>query len=112
MCTKRQLEKITDKMVSAYKEIYGDAIVKIFLYGSYARNEQTNQSDVDMVGIIRGNRVELQGKLRELWSVSADVGLENDVIVSPTIVPYDEFEKYRDTLPYYMNIEKEGVRVG
>ena len=30
MCTKRQLEKITDKIVSAYKEIYGDAIVKIF----------------------------------------------------------------------------------
>ena len=33
-----------------------------------------------------------------------DIGLENDVVVSPTVIPFDEFEEYKQTLPFYMNI--------
>lgn len=56
--------------------------------------------------------MDLQKKLKIVWDISADIGLENDVVVSPTVVPFDEFEKYREILPYYMNIEKEGIKVG
>ena len=112
MCTKAQLRDITSQLVEVYRNIYGDDVVEILLYGSYARNEETDQSDVDIVAIVKGNRLDLQKKLKAIWDISADIGLENDVIVSPTVVPFDEFEKYRGTLPYYMNIEKEGIRVG
>ena len=37
---------------------------------------------------------------------------ENDVIVSPLVIPYDEFEKYKQSLPYYRNIAEEGRRIG
>ena len=112
MCSRAQLKDITTQIVNVYRSIYGDAIVDILLYGSYARSEETEQSDVDIVAIVRGNRVDLQKKLKIVWELSADIGLENDVVVSPTVVPFDEFERYRDILPYYMNIEKEGVKVG
>ena len=112
MCTKAQLKDITSQLVEVYRNIYGDDVVEILLYGSYARNEETDQSDVDIVAIVKGNRLDLQKKLKAVWDISADIGLENDVIVSPTVVPFDEFEKYRGILPYYMNIEKEGIKVG
>lgn len=112
MCTRSQLDNITEQLVSIYRNAYGNAIVSILLYGSYARNEESNQSDVDIVAIVKGNREELQKKLRIVWEESADIGLENDVVVSPAVVPFDEFERYRTSLPYYMNIEKEGIKVG
>ena len=112
MCTRAQLKDITSQRVDVYRNIYGDDIVEILLYGSYARNEETDQSDVDIVAIVKGNRLDLQKKLKIVWDISADIGLENDVVVSPTVVPFDEFEKYREILPYYMNIEKEGIKVG
>ncbi len=112
MCTRSQLDNITEQLVNIYRNAYGNAIVSILLYGSYARNEESNQSDVDIVAIVKGNREELQKKLRIVWEESADIGLENDVVVSPTVVPFDEFERYRTSLPYYMNIEKEGIKVG
>ena len=112
MCTRAQLKDITSQLVDVYRNIYGDDIVEILLYGSYARNEETDQSDVDNVAIVKGNRLDLQKKLKIVWDISADIGLENDVVVSPTVVPFDEFEKYREILPYYMNIEKEGIKVG
>ena len=46
MCTRAQLKDITSQLVDVYRNIYGDDIVEILLYGSYARNEETDQSDV------------------------------------------------------------------
>ena len=112
MCSLIQLEQIKRDIVDEYRRIYGDAIVRIVLYGSYARGEETTESDVDITAIVRGERMELQKKLPSLWDASAQIGLENDAVVSPTVIPYDEFEKYKESLPYYMNIEKEGLAIG
>lgn len=68
------------------------------------------ESDVDIVAIVHGERKRLQEQLKEIWDKSADIGLENDVVVSPTVIPYDEFEKFKGILPYYINIEKEGQK--
>ena len=37
---------------------------------------------------------------------------KNDIIVSPTVIPYDEFVKYKQLLPYYRNIAEEGKKIG
>ena len=112
MCLKSQLKQISEQMAECYRRVYGEKIVSILLYGSYARGDNTDESDIDIVAIVHGERLELQKKLREVWDFSADLGLENDVVVSPTVIPYDEYEDYRQVLPYYMNITKEGIRIG
>lgn len=112
MCTQVQLNEITNEMADCYRLIYGKNIVGIFLYGSYARGDYNDQSDIDITAIVKGKRRELQEQLKKVWDISADIGLENDVVISPTVIPYDEYEKYKEVLPYYMNIEKEGKRIG
>ena len=99
-------------MIQEYRRIYGSDIVDILLFGSYARGDYDSQSDVDIVGIVRGQREQLQQKLKQLWDISADLGLENDVIISPTVIPYEEFTRRKSMLPYYRNIEKEGIKIG
>ena len=112
MCTPRQLDTIIKEMAQCYHNYYGDDIVGIFLYGSYARGDFSEESDIDVTAVVKGKRLELQKKLKFIWDYSADVGLEHDVVISPTVIPHDEFERYKDTLPYYMNIQKEGIRIG
>ena len=112
MCTKIQIDNISQQISQSYRSVYGDNIVAIYLYGSYARGNYDEESDVDIAAIIRGNMIDLQRKLKQIWDVSADIGLKNDVIVSPTVIPFDEYEEYKHTLPYYMNIQKEGKRIG
>ncbi|MDE7447132.1 MAG: nucleotidyltransferase domain-containing protein [Lachnospiraceae bacterium] len=112
MCTKIQIDNISQQISQSYRSVYGDNIVAIYLYGSYARGNYDEESDVDIAAIIRGNRIDLQRKLKQIWDVSADIGLKNDVIVSPTVIPFDEYVEYKHTLPYYMNIQKEGKRIG
>lgn len=112
MCTKNQLNNISQQMVEIYRDIYGEDVAGIFLYGSYARGDNSEDSDIDIVAIVKGNRLLLQDKLRTVWDLSADIGLEHDTVVSPTVIPYDEFEEYKEVLPYYRNIAKEGLRIG
>ena len=112
MCTESQLKNIVEIMVKSYRKVYGSSIVDIVLYGSYARGDFSQGSDVDIVAVVQGERIELQKKLRTIWDISAEVGLENDIVVSPAVIPYDEYVKYKETLPYYRNIAEEGRKIG
>lgn len=112
MCTESQLNNIIKTMVECYREVYGNTLVDIILYGSYARGDYTNASDIDIAAIVRGERIDLQEKLKVVWNTSAEVSLENDIIISPTVIPYEEYIKYKQSLPYYRNIAEGGRKIG
>lgn len=112
MQTKLQLNEINKEMARYYRKIYGADVVDIFLYGSYARGDYDSESDIDFAAVVRGDRIGLQQKLKDIWDMSAELGLENDVVISPIVIPYDEFKQYQEVLPYYNNIIMEGKRIG
>lgn len=112
MCTELQLKKISKEIEKCYRQIYGTEIYAIFLYGSYARGDYDDESDIDYVAVVHGDRLELQEKLKRMWDLSADIGLDNDVVISPVVIPYNEFDKYQEVLPFYNNIIEEGKRIG
>ena len=109
MCTRRELDDILTRIVKIYYDVYGEHIVKVILYGSYSRGDFREDSDVDIVAIVDGDRENLQGKLKRVWNVSSNLELEYDTIISPTVIPYKEFMQYKNILPYYKNIANEGV---
>ena len=111
MCSKHELDVILQKIAETYRSVYGSNLVKVLMYGSYARGDFDDYSDVDIAAIVKGERRELQNALKKVWDISANLELEYETIVSPTVIPYDEFEQYRNDIPYYMNIDKEGVVV-
>lgn len=112
MCTRNELDNILKKIVEIYRSVYGESVVRIVLYGSYARNDFTAESDVDVAAIVHGDRRLLQEKLKLVWDQASDLSLEYDVVLSPTVIPYEEFETFRESLPYYRNIDKEGIPIG
>ena len=111
MCKKNNMNFILRQMDKIYSAVFGNDIVKILLYGSYARGDLQEGSDIALAAIVRGSRKELQDGLKEIWNLSEELEIEHGVIVSPTVIPYEEFEKFKTDLPYYRNILKEGVDI-
>lgn len=111
MCTRSELNLILQAVAKAYQSVYGTNIVKIILYGSYARGDHQKDSDIDIVAIVQGERDKLQQGLKSVWDISSDLELEYGTIVSPTVIPFAEYEKYKNDLPYYRNIENEGQKL-
>lgn len=66
---------------------------------------------MDLVAIVRGERYSLQQQLKQVWDVCDDLELEYGIMISPTVIPYAEYEEYKDILPYYRNIRDEGVNI-
>jgi len=105
MCTKNELNSILQKLTQIYRSVYGENLVQVILYGSYARGDYHTDSDVDVVAIVHGDRKTLQQQLKKVWDSSCELELEYDTI----LFPYEEFKQYQTVLPYYRNISQEGV---
>lgn len=112
MCTRNELNNILQEITETYKSVYAESLVRVILYGSYARGDYDNESDIDIAAIVQGSREILQKQLKQVWEVSSELELEYETIISPTVIPYEEFEKYREDLPYYRNIDEEGIEIG
>lgn len=105
------LESICQKVVAAYKTIYGDKIRGIYLYGSYARGDFNEDSDIDFAAIVEGEKPQWNDKRHKLVSRTGEIDLEYDVLISPKVISAEYFDKYFPELPYYRNILKEGRRL-
>lgn len=89
----------------------GKSLKEVILYGSYARGDYDSESDIDIALIVDMERSEAEKLLRSLMSFVSDFSLENDIVVSLNCIPEDEFNHYKAVMPYYRNIDQEGVRL-
>lgn len=109
---KQNLENILNEVYSNIKDIFGHKLQQAILYGSYARGDFDSESDIDIALIIDDDRMSIKKYDEKLVEQMSFFMLERDVLISFSEIPANEFEKYKNVLPYYMNIQKEGVVLG
>lgn len=95
------------EMSSKFRKIYGSAIEMVVLYGSYARGEQTKESDVDIAVFLNSNTNETMHD--QMIDVVVDYELELELTLSVVPIEYEQYMQWRKTLPFYKNIDKEGI---
>lgn len=105
------MEEICRRVVAAYRKAYGDDIEAIYLYGSYARGDYDEESDIDFAAIVNGNTPDISKKREQVWNDTVRMDLELDVVSSPMVISSKIFEEYKDAAGYYGNIFKEGKRL-
>ena len=105
------LEIICQKVVDCYKKIYGDKIRAIYLYGSYARGDFDEESDIDFAAIVEDEKPQWNEKYEELVHKAGELDLEYEIFISPKVISSEHFDKYFPELPYYRNILKEGKKL-
>ncbi len=103
-----RVRQIVTEYRERLREVLGDALDSIVLYGSQARGAATPESDIDVLCIMK--RPFNYGELvLRTAGVSADVSLEHDVVVSTAFVTRADYET-RNT-PFLMNVRREALVV-
>ena len=105
------MDEICRRVVAAYRNAYGDDIEAIYLYGSYARGDFDEDSDIDFAAIVKGDPRELSKKRKQILSRTLKMDLELDIITSPMVISAKIFNEYKNEVGYYGNIFKEGKRL-
>ncbi len=90
------------------RELYGDRLVSVILYGSRARGDHGPDSDVDVAVVLRGEVNKRRERERTIEVVS-DISLENDAVLHRVFLAEDEFT--RADQPLVPGLRQEGVVV-
>ncbi len=88
------------------EEIYGNRLKGIILYGSYARGDADEGSDIDLV-ILLENMKDPCAEIDRFSNEIGQIDLKYDTLIS--IIPIDEPEFRVRRLPLIMNVKKEGI---
>lgn len=103
-------EKAATRFIKKAKELYGENVEEIILYGSFVRGEADAESDVDVLIVWDGNVTKGREYMAEL---ATDALLEHDVIISPKVVsPKNYRDMKKSRMPFIENVQSEGIRVG
>lgn len=103
MLTNTMKEDLTQGLV----DLFSDSILAIILYGSVARNDNTDESDIDIVIIIKNEMDDATKEQFIHWS--AELDLRYDRVFSIIDIQEENMEKLGNVLPFYQNIQKEGI---
>lgn len=103
------IQQSITRFVEESKRILGNRIKKIILYGSYARGDYNNSSDIDILVLTDYKPKEFYSVLKKLSEMTFDIELDNDVILVPLINNINNYNSGIDDNPFYSNIQKEGV---
>lgn len=94
-----------------FKKILGNNLSKVILYGSYARGDAHETSDVDIMVLVTLSDDEIRKIRNEVYDCAFELEMEHSVDISPIIKNKDHYEYWLDTLPFYQSVENEGVIV-
>ena len=101
------LKDFTEKM----EVLFGRSLNKIILYGSYARGDQNEESDIDIMILVDLDEQNIKDYDAKLSDITFDINLDNDLMIMPIVKNENHFRKWIEAYPFYRNIEKEGVKL-
>ena len=86
--------------------LYGTRLVRLVLYGSCARGEPTDGSDIDVLVVLKGPVAPAE-EIARVGHITSALSLEADVVLSCHFVSGDRFATEQS--PLLMNVRREGV---
>ena len=81
----KKVDKEIQKFVKAVQQLLGTKLKKIILYGSYARGDYNNQSDVDIMILTNLSLKEIEDYRDKISDIAYDIELDTGIILSPVV---------------------------
>ena len=111
MCTQSQLNEILQKISLEAKEIFGSSLDSVILFGSYARGDYDEESDIDILILADVSSDRLSDYREHIDTLCGDLLWEYGIVISAIEKDTETYNRYSNILPFYKNIAKEGVKI-
>ncbi len=104
----KEIDHLFPKIKEYLRKVYGDKLEAIILYGSFAKNKATEDSDID-IAIILKEDINPSKEVDKINDFISDLGLEYDEFI--TLLPLSLQEVENSIWPLYRSLRKEGIRL-
>ena len=107
----RSIEIPIYKFAQTMKVLFGEHLNKVIVYGSYARGDYRDDSDIDIMILLDLSDMDIKQYRHELSGETFDFNMDHDLDIKPIAKSQQHFQNWVDAYPFYANVEKEGVKL-
>jgi len=100
------LQDIRAEVKQALRRLYGLRLKQVILYGSWARGDATEHSDID-IAVVLGGEVSPALEIDRTADIVFELNLKYGVLVS--VYPVSEADYRNVNSPLLLNLRREGV---
>jgi predicted nucleotidyltransferase len=109
--TEPRVNAVIQEVLQASRDTLGDRLKKVILFGSYARGDFDDESDIDfciLADVPRDEAIKWRRNIRKRMS---GIDLKYDLLVSLHVINSSMFYNHIDVLPFYKNVLREGMEL-
>lgn len=87
-----------------------DPSATVILYGSHARGQNKEHSDIDILILVNNDKVSYSEEQKIKYPLY-DLEFETGKIISPIIFSRNDWETRHAITPFYKNVKKDGIQL-
>lgn len=103
------MQTLLARYVTEVQKIYGTHLKSVILYGSYARGDFTQESDVDIMVLVDLPADKMDEYSDALAEVDYEYNVNYDIWMMPVVKNLQHFRQWAEAYPFYNNVQNEGV---
>lgn len=93
----------------ALQHLYGERLQRVVLYGSYARGDYDEESDIDLMVVLNDSEINIIDEVFLLSNLTLDAILQHGKAVSA--LPVSDHKYRNSSMPVYQEARREGVLI-
>ena len=98
--------------VQKTKNILKNSLSLFIVYGSYARGDYKENSDIDVMILTSLSKEDIEKIENRIFDVAFDLELETGIVINPVMENEAHYRYWLGALPFYNNVEREGIVIG
>ena len=103
-----EVERVLQAFTARVKEAYGERLVHVILYGSYARGTATETSDIDVAVVLRDMAQRWQ-EHEQLHDIAYAVTYGSDRPLMLSVMPVDAAAYAEGATSFIRQVKEEGI---
>lgn len=104
-----RLKEITRYLTEHLANTFGSKLKQIILFGSYARGDYDEWSDLDLMVLVDEEEQFLKKHDADIAALMSDIAIKYCVMPSVIEKNYNHFYHWAEFLPFYSKVRDEGV---
>lgn len=109
--TKDMINQAVSRYAEEARKTFGSKLYRVILFGSCARGDFDDESDVDIMILLDVPQEEIPNERGKTAAISSklDIEFDYDILFAPVVESKDVFMKYKNAMPFFNNVMKEGL---
>ena len=101
-----KIKEILNEFRTEVEKLYGKKLKNIILYGSWARGDATDESDIDLLIVLEG-KVTPGKEIDKMINIITEINLKHGMLIS--VYPISEEDYSTVNSPLLINVRREGI---